>query len=197
MWENDTLGESGLFPKYKPLILTQFNFDEPAFEKLFRENFLGLCIHCKCKFGFDVDFCKEIVHMAFIKLWESRSSIGSGDHVKPLLFKILANVCKDMIRHEKVKLKYRSFILLDGENAPEVDNGIEQFELKQLKVNLERAVSELPPQMRRIFEMSRYEGLKYSEIAIRLSISVKTVETQMGRALFKLKQKMKEYLALL
>ena len=100
-----------------------------------------------------------------------------------------------MLRHEKVKLKHRTLVLREGEDAQEEDNGLEQYELKQLKLNIERSVYELPPQMRRIFEMSRYEGLKYSEIAIRLSISIKTVETQMGRAILKLKQKMKEYLA--
>jgi RNA polymerase sigma-70 factor (ECF subfamily) len=175
--------------------LTKIYLDETSFEKLFRENFLGLCIHCKFKYGFDVDLCKEVVHVAFIKLWESRTLINSIDHAKPFLFMALANVCKDMLRHEKVKLKHRTLVLREGEDAHEEDNGLEQYELKQLKLNIERSVYELPPQMRRIFEMSRYEGLKYSEIATRLSISIKTVETQMGRAILKLKQKMKEYLA--
>lgn len=175
--------------------MTTTYLDETSFEKLFRENFLGLCIHCKFKYGFDVDLCKEVVHVAFIKIWESRSSINSIDHVKPFLFRTLANVCKDMLRHEKVKLKHRLLILRNDEDAHEEENGLEQFELKQLKLNIERSIFELPPQMRRIFEMSRYEGLKYSEIAIRLSISIKTVETQMGRAILKLKQKMREYLA--
>ncbi len=141
-----------------------------------------------------MDLCKEVVHISFIKLWESRTIINSIDHAKLFLFRALANVCKDMLRHEKVKLKHRTLVLREGEDAHEEDNGFEQFELKQLKLNIERSVYELPPQMRRIFEMSRYEGLKYSEIAKRLSISIKTVETQMGRAILKLKQKMKEYL---
>ena len=141
-----------------------------------------------------MDLCKEVVHISFIKLWESRTIINSIDHAKLFLFRALANVCKDMLRHEKVKLKHRTLVLREGEDAHEEDNGLEQFELKQLKLNIERSVYELPSQMRRIFEMSRYEGLKYSEIAIRLSISIKTVETQMGRAILKLKQKMKEYL---
>jgi len=48
--------------------------------------------------------------------------------------------------------------------------------------------------MRKIFEMSRNEDLKYAEIADKLSISVKTVETQMSRALVKLRQKLSHYL---
>jgi RNA polymerase sigma-70 factor, ECF subfamily len=48
--------------------------------------------------------------------------------------------------------------------------------------------------MRKIFEMSRYEGLKYSQISSKLAISVKTVETQMSRALVKLRQKLSDYL---
>jgi RNA polymerase sigma-70 factor, ECF subfamily len=49
--------------------------------------------------------------------------------------------------------------------------------------------------MRRIFEMSRFEGLKYAQIAEQLNISVKTVETQMSRALVKLREKLATYLS--
>jgi RNA polymerase sigma-70 factor, ECF subfamily len=53
----------------------------------------------------------------------------------------------------------------------------------------------LPEQMRRIFEMSRFEGLKYAQIAEQLNISVKTVETQISRALGKLREKLSAYLS--
>ncbi|HEX8277618.1 MAG TPA: sigma-70 family RNA polymerase sigma factor, partial [Segetibacter sp.] len=70
----------------------------------------------------------------------------------------------------------------------------DKAEFNELRSNIDKAIFELPDQMRIIFEMSRYEGLKYAEIAARLSISIKTVETQMSRALVKLRHKLSEYL---
>ena len=69
-------------------------------------------------------------------------------------------------------------------------------ELKELQQDINKAIAELPDQMRRIFELSRYEGLKYTAIAQKLDISVKTVETQMSRALSKLREKLSSYLGL-
>lgn len=63
-----------------------------------------------------------------------------------------------------------------------------------MAAQIDKAVAELPEQMRRIFELSRYEGLKYNDIANHLNICVKTVETQMSRALVRLRQKLSNYL---
>ena len=70
----------------------------------------------------------------------------------------------------------------------------DKAEYNELRFYIDKAVSELPEQMRTIFEMSRYDGLKYAQISARLSISVKTVETQMSRALVKLRNKLSNYL---
>jgi RNA polymerase sigma-70 factor (ECF subfamily) len=75
-------------------------------------------------------------------------------------------------------------------------NCFESIDFKQLNADIDKAISELPEQMRRIFKLSRFEGLKYTEIATELNMSVKTVETQMGRALAKLREKLSVYLVL-
>ena len=55
---------------------------------------------------------------------------------------------------------------------------------------MEQSVARLPKQCRLIYELSRDQGLKYKEIATILQVSVKTVETQMGRALKHLRNSM-------
>jgi len=65
-----------------------------------------------------------------------------------------------------------------------------------MKADIDSAVLDLPEGMRRIFQLSRFDGLKYAEIARQLNISVKTVETQRSRALIKLKEKLSRYLLL-
>ena len=58
-------------------------------------------------------------------------------------------------------------------------------------------MSKLPEQCRLVFKLSRFEDLKYAEIADQLNISVKTVENQMGKALRVMREQLKDYLPLL
>jgi RNA polymerase sigma-70 factor (ECF subfamily) len=62
---------------------------------------------------------------------------------------------------------------------------------------IERSIAALPDRRREIFTLSREQGLKYREIAEKLGISIKTVETQMGQALKDLRENLKEYQQLL
>ena len=82
-------------------------------------------------------------------------------------------------KHEKYILQNSFFSAIEN---PDVD-----LVLKEL----DKAISDLPDQMRTIFVLSRENGLKYHEIAALLSISIKTVETQLRRALFRLRHRFK------
>lgn len=170
-------------------------FDDAAFEMFFRKHFFPLCAHCQYKYGFDLDVAKDIVHSGFLKLWETRQYISPDLSVRAYLYRIVTNHCIDMVRHRKVKhRKERQLAQVNGLHA--ADKGFDHADVKQLGADIDKAVSELPGQMRKIFELCRFEGLKYAEVATHLSISVKTVETQMGRAIARLRQKLAEYLLL-
>jgi RNA polymerase sigma-70 factor (ECF subfamily) len=166
--------------------------ENAAFEELFKEYFTPLCAWCQYKFSFEADTAKEAVHSGFIKLWENRQLLTNELSPKAYLYKIVSNISLDMLRHEKVKQKHTQFVSKQGNGI--ADDAFEQYYMKQLSCDIEKAVAELPDQMRKIFELSRNRGLKYAEIAVLLDISIKTVETQMGRALIKLRQKLSLYL---
>ena len=171
-------------------------YDNSSFEIFFKENFSSLCVYCQYKFGFDLDQAKEVVHTAFIKLWETRHSIAPDLSAKAYLYKIITNISYDIFRHDKVKQKHEKHVL-ENSVLSFNKNDFDKTEFNQLKNDIDKAVAELPDQMRKIFEMSRYEGLKYWQISSTLTISVKTVETQMSRALVKLRQKLSDYLTFL
>ena len=170
-------------------------FDDVAFEILFKNNFTSLCSYCQLKFGFDVDRAKEAVHSGFVKLWESRQQVSVDLPIKSYLYKCITNICLDMLRHQKVRHKHEQFVLQKSQvnNDPDV---FDNPDIKLLAADIDKAVSALPEQMRIIFELSRYEGFKYAEISAHLNISIKTVETQMSRALVKLREKLSNYLLL-
>ena len=168
--------------------------DAAAFEQFFKQHFASLCTWCRHKYNFDTDIAKEVVHTAFIKLWKNRNSVSPDIPIKAFLHKVIMNTSLDILRHARVREKFERFVQQRNENAGSTPQ--ENFEAKKLKADIDNAVSELPDQMRTIFELSRYEGLKYAEIARQLNVSVNTVETQMGRALKKLRIKLAGYLTL-
>lgn len=172
-------------------MLNEKPFNDAAFELLFKENFAALCGYCQYKYDFDIDQSKEIVHSGFIKLWENRNNLDQDSSVKPYLYTILNNLSLDFIRHEKIKEKHQQFVL----NRRAIAEDFCPLDMKELTQEIEKSILELPDQMRIIFEMSRYQGLKYAEISEKLNISVKTVETQMSRALAKLRIKLSKYLS--
>jgi RNA polymerase sigma-70 factor, ECF subfamily len=178
-------------------ILPSFNatmFDDAAFEVFFKKHFKALCAYCQYKFSFDLDLAKDIVHTGFIKLWESRQTISPELSIKAYLYKIITNISLDIIKRDKIKHRHVKHI---WQNTPEntMADDYHSVDFKQLEDLIEKAIEELPEQMRRVFELSRNEELKYAEIADQLGISIKTVETQMSRALQKLRKKLSFYIA--
>ena len=63
------------------------------------------------------------------------------------------------------------------------------------KINI--AIEELPEKFREIFKLSRFENLKYQEIADKLQISVKTVEAQKSKALQHMRTKLVDYITIM
>ncbi|WP_207512864.1 RNA polymerase sigma-70 factor [Longitalea luteola] len=169
-------------------------FDDASFEEFFKKHFLPLCAFCQFRYGLDLDMAKEMVHSGFIKLWDARDNLAPGVSPRNYLYKIISNNILDNLKHRKIRQQYVQFMLQSvAEDDPA--NGFNNVDVKQLQAAIDTAIGELPEQMRRIFEMSRFEGLKYSEIADRMNISVKTVETQISRALAKLREKLASWLS--
>lgn len=136
---------------------------------------------------------KDIVQEAFIKLWNNRNKIDANSSVLAFLHKIAYNIFIDSYRKGK-----RHQSLLDALSYEAINNSIENDEenLNELKIEiLKKSIEELPPRCQEIFKLSKYEGLKYSEIATTLNISIKTVETQMGKAFSYIREQVKNNIA--
>ncbi len=164
--------------------------EAPAFENLFRQWYEPLC-HYACRLADgDMDEAEDLVQQAFVKLWEYRSRLKVEWSLKAYLYKSVHNACLNRIRSKKVQSKYLEF------TAHQPDNMHSQPDdtAPELREHFQRALDTLPPQCRHIFELSRFETLKYREIADQLGISIKTVETQMGKALRVLRVQLADYL---
>ena len=164
--------------------------DLKAFELLFREYYEPLCRHA-LKLLQDPDEAEEIVQDLFYALWEKRAQLQIETSANAYLYAAVHNKCMKAVRHRKVESKYRSHYLASRQGT---DTTVEDAgEAEEMQRIVERTLDELPDRCSRIFRLHRFEGLKYHEIADKLSISVKTVEADMGKALKLLRKKLKDF----
>jgi len=168
--------------------------DEHTLESLFRDHFSGLCQFASGYVKQD-EVAREIVQDAFVSLWEKRTAIDMSKPVKSYLSTTVRNKCLNHLRDSK---KFSSD-LLALENLPE-DAGYDQPDKlveADIRDQIIRAIDELPEKCREIFKLSRDRHLKYQQIADHLQISVKTVETQMSKALQHMRVRLAEYLPII
>lgn len=170
--------------------------EELAFEILFRKYYVRLCGFAN-KFIANRAEAEEIVQEVFLNIWKKRDRLKLDNEIRPYLFKSIQNLCFNFLEHKKVTNNYYSVIAVVYKNQAEEFNSYESLLYTELQARVDQAIGTLPDQCRNIFQMSRHDGLKYTEIADTLGISVKTVETQMSRALSKLKVELKEFLVVL
>jgi RNA polymerase sigma-70 factor (ECF subfamily) len=165
--------------------------DAQAFEWLFRQYYEKLC-QWAYHYLHDLDSSEEVVQDLYYHLWSNRASLEFHLSVKSYLYKAVSNNCKMLIRKKGRRSAIEADMALQNQgsvSAPE-----ELLEVKEIREVVTKTLEELPEKPAQIFRMSRYEGLKYREIAERLSISIKTVEANMGKALKIFRKNLQEYI---
>lgn len=160
---------------------------ESAFESVFKELYAPLSGYA-VKYLKDLEQAEEVVQDVFCTLWEKRQNINITISLSSYLYTSVRNRCLNEIRRQKNRTSQSQQEL---EEIPDNDTRIEDLELDQ---QIEEAIRNLPEMSRKVFEMSRMEGLKYKEIADKLGITVKAVEANMSRALKKLRNDLKDYI---
>jgi RNA polymerase sigma-70 factor (ECF subfamily) len=167
--------------------------EERSFELLFRKYYLHLCAYAN-KFIANQQESEEIVQQLFLNVWEKKERFRFDETIRPYLFKSVKNQCLNLIGHRKVTDTYYAVISEVYKNDRDDPGPYDPVVVSELQGRIQHTIALLPDQCRKIFMMSRDDGLKYAQIALALGISVKTVETQMSRALAKLKFELKDYL---
>ncbi|QGK77271.1 RNA polymerase sigma-70 factor [Flavobacterium sp. SLB02] len=167
------------------------NGNEAAFEKVFKMYFRNLHTFAYTFMKDDV-IAEEIVQNVFFKIWEKRDQLQIDDSLKAYLYRAVHNESLNHLKHLKIKNSFQLQYSANMESSNQ--DASNQMIASELENDIYKAINELPQQCRTIFQMSRFEQLKYQQIADQLNISVKTVENQMGKALKVLRSKLVEYL---
>jgi len=168
--------------------------DMQAFERVFKEHYDGLCRFAN-SYLLDVDEAEEVVQGTFIGFWEKRENLQIETSLKAYLYRSVRNSCLNEIKRQKVRQVHAQAVLQQEVQVAEAsDHDALKMELED---RIHHAIQTLPEQCRLIFKMSRFEELKYQEIADQLGLSIKTVENQIGKALKVLREQLKDYLPMI
>jgi RNA polymerase sigma-70 factor (ECF subfamily) len=181
------MNDSGLIERLK-------NRDEAAFEEVFKDNFKNLHSYAIAMLK-DETIAEEMVQNVFFKLWERQEQITISGSIRAYLYRAVHNESLNHLKHMKIRRDHQLYVSHRGEER--VDGGGKKVQLKELQEELQLALNELPEQCRTVFQLSRFEELRYREIADKLQISVKTVESHMGKALKLLRARLSEFLILI
>lgn len=163
-------------------------------EALFQLHYTALCRY-SLRYVKQPELAEEIVQDVFVSFWEKSSPLLDPAASKAYLYTAVRNRSLNYLNSQHARQQFRNEEVILGQML--TDNTREQLAFEELSILVEAGIKLLPPQCRTIFEMSRLGGFSYLEIAKELQLSPKTVENQMGHALRKLKEHLRNHWDLL
>lgn len=174
--------------------IQHLNAEEPEFDRVYLEHYAALH-HYAYTLLEDSAQADEMVQDVFLKILERDEPLSIHTSLKAYLYRSVHNECMNYFKHQKVKQKYQQRNMHQADNHTE--HALNKLQYQEFEQRLLKAINELPEHCRTIFQMSRFDELKYAEIASQLGISIKTVDNQMVKALKRLRQQLVHYLPLL
>jgi len=170
----------------KELLIALKNDDSRAYKQIYMTYYQGLCVYIN-SYTNNIQTSEDIVQNVLLKVWEERDRIQVHSSIKSYLYKSAYYSFIDFYRKKKTfnkKLESLRYKILNDLLEEEV--GLKEKRL----IALRKAIDNLPSKCKEIFVLSKFDGLKYKEIAETLDISINTVENQIGKALKTLREKM-------
>lgn len=164
--------------------------DEEAFESIFREWYPKLVRMASAMLRED-GIAEELVQEVMLELWRRREELDPDGSPHAYLLQATRNRALNHLRHLQVQRRSAAQVASDESldaSAPS------QLVAAEVQAAIAETLESLPPRCREVFELSRGKGLKYSEIAATLGVSVKAVEAQMGRALRAFRERLAPWL---
>lgn len=164
--------------------------DRNAFNQVFRRFYTPM-LHFCCRFVVDEDEAAEIVQDLFVKLWTGRDKLKINTSLESYLLRSVRNASITYINKVRSHNDVHERLAIEDIDASDPSD---QFQSKHLEAAYGQVLAAMPEKRREVFLASRFEGLKYAEIAEKLNISQKTVEAHMGAAIKQLREGLKEFL---
>jgi len=131
---------------------------------------------------------EELVQVVFVKLWEGRNEIKEYLSIRSYLYKITVNHIYNILKRRHFQVDQTD---ADPFSEKHDNTTLDQIYYSNLKESIDNLIEQLPEQRKIIFKLSRFEGLSHEQIATKLQLSVRTVESQVYKAIKILKENLK------
>lgn len=165
------------------------NNDYKAFQTLFHKYYATLCQQAYMLTQ-SSDIAEEIVSDVFLKIWRNRETLQIKISILAYLMKATRNASIDYLRQKTRQRAYNHDI--EGDFTSDYASPTDMMIGDETLTIIEKAIEALPPQCKLIFRMSRDAEMTYTEIATKLNLSIKTIETHMGRSLKFLRESLRQ-----
>ncbi len=170
--------------------------NKEVFNAIYNE-FSDMLYHLCMEYLSDETIAEEIVQDTFVKLWDVREGIRDDLSLRNYLYTITKNYCLMQFRKKQTLIKSKKelkYIEMQFNYEAMVAMADDVLQFDELKSRIDEAIEALPDKLKEVFILSRFDGLKYKEIAEQLDVSVKTVEVRISKSLSILRNELKDYL---
>jgi RNA polymerase sigma-70 factor (ECF subfamily) len=163
------------------------------FDSLFRKYHHRLLLYTM-KFVESESDALDIVQNIFVAVWKNGKYNDKEELVHSYLFTAVKNSCLNYLKHQKVIKKFEHEVAyqIKEMEAIHYQSGESSLIEKEDMERINNAINSLPAIYKEVIVLSRLDGLKNSEIAEKLNISLRTVETRIFRAISTLKEKLSQ-----
>jgi len=158
--------------------------DTEAFRKIFEFYQEGVFNFLLYRLN-DIETAEDLLQEVFLKIWINRQNLDENKSIKAYIYTTANNLSLNHKRHKKVVYNYRKEYK-DINKQTETPHQL--LESKEFQEQLFQVIENLSDKVRIVFLMSRVEKLSYKEIADRLDISIKTVESHIVKALKQIRE---------
>lgn len=175
------------------LLTALANDDEQAFAALYNKYHQKL-FYFILNFTHSQPVAEDALQEVFVKLWSERKKLGGIVNFNAWIFRVARNHVLNNLK----RMAHETLILttIAQDINPNSEDTYAILSYKDIHAVLQSGMNELPPQQKKVIELSREEGLKYEEIANRLNISPLTVKKHAAQALQYLREKIKRHYSL-
>lgn len=161
--------------------IQQKNLD--VFESYYKEHYKAFFL-ASYNYVKTTEVAQEIVNDVFLKIWEDAEKITIESSLKAYIYRAIINRSINALNKQKRESQNQRELEQTHQEAYE----LREIEVNELKVQLYKAIDALPDQCKKVFVMSRMDGLKQQDIADKLGISIKTVKNHITHALKQLRK---------